>query len=97
MNRPICMPVLAILLLALLAGCASTDTSKVLTQTQQDLAPFTSTPLEIALTPEQVGQRRVAAQRLLAQPLQQADAVGLAWHNSPAPGEAAPAARSVRP
>ena len=84
MNRPARMPVLAILLLALLAGCASTDTSKVLTQTQQDLAPFTSAPLEIALTPEQVAQRRAAAQRLLAQPLQQADAVGLAWHNSPA-------------
>ena len=75
---------LVALLLALLAGCASTEPSKVLTQTQQDLAHFAPTPLELALTPEQVAQRRAAAQRLLEQPLQQADAVGLSLLNNPA-------------
>jgi len=83
MKRLAFCPVVVTLLL-LLAGCASTDTSKVLTQTQQDLATFTTAPLEIAFTPEQQTQRSAAAQRLLAQPLQQADAVGLAWLNSPA-------------
>ena len=75
---------LVALLLALLAGCASTEPSKVLTQTQRDLAHFAPTPLELALTPEQVAQRRAAAQRLLEQPLQQADAVGLSLLNNPA-------------
>jgi len=84
MNRPACKPIVATFLLVLLAGCATTDTSKVLTQTQQGLATFTTAPLDIALTTEQVAQRRDAAQRLLAQPLQQADAVGLALLNSPA-------------
>ena len=84
MNRPACKPIVVTFLLVLLAGCAITDTSKVLTQTQQDLATFTTAPLDIAFTTEQVAQRRAAAQRLLAQPLQQADAVGLALLNSPA-------------
>ena len=83
MKRLTFCPVVVTLLL-LLAGCASTDTTKMLTQTQQDLATFTTSPLEIAFTPEQQTQRSAAAQRLLAQPLQQADAVGLAWLNSPA-------------
>lgn len=84
MNRPACKPIVATFLLVLLAGCATTDTSKVLTQTQQDLASFTATPLQTATTPEQIAQTRAAAQRLLAQPLQQGDAVDLALLNSPA-------------
>lgn len=84
MNRPACKPIVATFLLVLLAGCASTDTAKLLTQTQQDLASFTATPLQTATTPEQIAQTRAAAQRLLAQPLQQGDAVDLALLNSPA-------------
>lgn len=84
MNRPACKPIVATFLLVLLAGCASTDTAKLLTQTQQDLASFTATPLQTASTPEQIAQTRAAAQRLLAQPLQQGDAVDLALLNSPA-------------
>lgn len=83
MKRRACTS-MALLGLLLVAGCASTDTTLVLQQTQQDLALFTTAPLEIAATPEQRAQRSAAAQRLLAQPLQQADAVGLAWLNSPA-------------
>lgn len=84
MNRPACKPIVATLLLVLLAGCASTDTAKLLTQTQQDLATFTTAPMDIAFTTEQVAPRRAAAQRLLGQPLQQADAVDLSLLNSPA-------------
>jgi len=84
MNRRVCSAIVMPLMLAYLAGCASVDTSKVLMQTQQDLAPFTATPLQISFTPEQAAQRSAAAQHLLEQPLQQADAVGLAWLNSPA-------------
>ena len=84
MNRRVCSAIVVPLMLAYLAGCASVDTSKVLMQTQQDLAPFTATPLQISFTPEQAAQRSAAAQHLLEQPLQQADAVGLAWLNSPA-------------
>lgn len=84
MNRPVCKPIVATFLLVLLAGCATTDTAKLLTQTQQDLASFTATPLQTATTPEQIAQTRAAAQRLLAQPLQQGDAVDLALLNSPA-------------
>ena len=74
----------ALLFVAVLAGCASVEPAKLLAPSQQDLAPFSSAPLQLATTAEQVAQRSSAAQRLLAQPLQQADAVGLAWHNSPA-------------
>ena len=84
MNRRVCSAIVVPLMLAYLAGCASVDTSKVLMQTQQDLAHFTATPLQISFTPEQAAQRSAAAQHLLEQPLQQADAVGLAWLNSPA-------------
>jgi len=84
MSRPALRTTLGALLLAVLAGCASTEPSKVLTQTQQDLAPLTAIALELAVTPAQVAQRSDAAQRLLEQPLQQADAVGLALLNSPA-------------
>ncbi len=84
MSRPALRATLSALLLAVVAGCASIEPSKVLTQTQQDLAHFGPTPLELALTPEQVAQRRAAAQRLLEQPLQQADAVGLSLLNNPA-------------
>jgi len=84
MNRRVCSAIVVPLMLAYLAGCASVDTSKVLMQMQQDLAPFTATPLQISFTPEQAAQRSAAAQQLLEQPLQQADAVGLAWLNSPA-------------
>ena len=84
MNRRVCSAIVVPLMLAYLAGCASVDTSKVLMQTQQDLAHFTATPLQISFTPEQAAQRSAAAQQLLEQPLQQADAVGLAWLNSPA-------------
>jgi len=84
MKRPAVSTIVATLLLALLAGCASIDTSKVLNQTQQDVARLTTTPLELAFTPEQAAQRSAAAQRLLEQPLQQGDAVALAWLNSPA-------------
>ena len=74
----------ALLFVAVLAGCASVEPAKLLAPSQQDLAPFSSAPLQLATTAEQVAQRSSAAQRLLEQPLQQADAVGLAWHNSPA-------------
>lgn len=84
MSRPALRATLSALLLAVVAGCASIEPSKVLTQTQQDLAHFGPTPLELALTPAQVAQRRAAAQRLLEQPLQQADAVGLSLLNNPA-------------
>ena len=65
MNRPACKPIVATFLLVLLAGCATTDTSKVLTQTQQDLATFTTAPLDIAFTTEQVAQRRAAKKERL--------------------------------
>jgi outer membrane protein TolC len=84
MSRPALRATLSALLLAVVAGCASIEPSKVLTQTQQELAHFGPTPLELALTPAQVAQRRAAAQRLLEQPLQQADAVGLSLLNNPA-------------
>ena len=74
----------ALLFVAVLAGCASVEPAKLLAPSQQDLAPFSRAPLQLATTAEQVTQRSSAAQRLLEQPLQQADAVGLAWHNSPA-------------
>ena len=84
MNWTALSTTVASLLLALLSGCASIDTSKVLNQTQQDVALLRTTPLQLASTPEQVAQRSAAAQRLLEQPLQQADAVALAGLNSPA-------------
>jgi len=84
MNWSALRPSVLTLLLALLSGCASIDTSKVLNQTQQDVALLRTTPLQLASTPEQVAQRSAAAQRLLKQPLQQADAVALASLNSPA-------------
>ena len=84
MNWSALRPSVLTLLLALLSACASIDTSKVLSQTQQDVAPLSNTLLQLASTPEQVAQRSAAALRLLEQPLQQADAVALAGLNSPA-------------
>jgi outer membrane protein TolC len=84
MKRLVARVAWALLFVAVLAGCASVEPAKLLAPSQQDLALFTSAPLQLAATAEQVAQRSSVAQRLLEQPLQQADAVGLAWHNSPA-------------
>lgn len=84
MKRHVLRFVLVPILIAMLAGCASVDPAKLWVPSQQDIAPFTDAPLQLAGTAEQVALRRAAVQRLLEQPLQQADAVGLAWNNSPA-------------
>ena len=61
----------ALLFVAVLAGCASVEPAKLLAPSQQDLAPFSRVPLQLATTAEQVAQRSSAAQRLLEQPLHQ--------------------------
>ncbi len=66
-----------------LSGCASLDFDATLARTNQDTASFTQGALRVAQTPAQVSERAQHASRLLAQPLQQSDAVQLALVNSP--------------
>ncbi len=75
---------LALPLALVLSGCASLDFEATLARTNQDTASFTQSALALAQTPAQASARAQQATRLLAQPLQQSEAVQLALVNSPA-------------
>ena len=74
----------ALPLALVLSGCASLDFEATLARTNQDTARFTQGAVALAQTPAQESARAQQASRLLAQPLQQSDAVQLALVNSPA-------------
>ena len=67
-----------------LSGCAGLDFEATLARTNQDTASFTDGAVALAQTPAQASERALQTTRLLAQPLQQSDAVQLALVNSPA-------------
>ena len=74
----------ALLAAALLAGCASVDIDRQLARANQDAAQFTGGQLELARSDAQHARRQAEADRLLAAPLGQAEAVQLALVSSPA-------------
>ena len=94
----------ALLVAAALAGCATVDIDQQLATTNQEAAAFTGGQLALARTDEQRAQQQAAADRLLAAPLGQPQAVQLALAGSPAVqaaiaqrwAEAATAAQSAR-
>ena len=67
-----------------LTACASLDFDAAVARTNQDAASLTQGSLALAQTAAQREARAAQAARLLAQPLNQADAVQLALVNSPA-------------
>ena len=67
-----------------LAGCATVDIDHQLATTNQDAAAFTGGQLTLVRTEEQRARQQAVADRLLAAPLNQADAVQLALAGSPA-------------
>ncbi len=69
---------------ALLAGCASIDPDHEIAQANDSQRAFTQGGLLLARDEAQRAARTQAADRLLARPLSQADAVQLALANSPA-------------
>ena len=74
----------ALPLALVLSGCASLDFEATLARTNQDTARFTQGAVALAQTSAQESARAQQASRLLAQPLQQSEAVQLALVNSPA-------------
>jgi outer membrane protein TolC len=68
----------------LLAGCAAVDVNQSLSRTHQDAAAFTNGKLSLAYTDADRTANEDAATRLLAQSLNQDQAVQLALLNSPA-------------
>lgn len=69
---------------ALLAGCASIDPDREVALANESQRAFTQGGLALARDDAQRAARAQAAERLLAQPLTQADAVQLALTHSPA-------------
>ena len=69
--------------LAVLAGCASVNLNQNIHRVNDEAGNFTGGQLALARTQDERDQRAQAAQALLAQPLEQKDAVQLALVNSP--------------
>ena len=69
---------------ALLAGCATVDVDQHVATANQDAAAFTAGQLALARTEDERTRQQAAAERLLAAPLGQPEAVQLALLNSPA-------------
>ncbi len=74
---------LSALVLILLAGCASVNPDQNIRRINDEAASFTGGNLALVRTQQERDERAKAAQTLLAQPLQQKDAVQLALVNSP--------------
>jgi outer membrane protein TolC len=68
----------------LLGGCASSNLADSLQQARRDTASFTQGNLQLAQTVAERAEQMERASKLLQNPLQQAEAVQLALHNSPA-------------
>ncbi len=71
-------------LLTLLSGCSSFSVDDTLARTREHTAGFTEGTLVLARTQQHSAELDRIAAQLLSQPLAQADAVRLAWVNSPA-------------
>lgn len=69
--------------LAVLTGCASVSLDQNINRVNDEAGSFTGGKLALARTLDERDQRAQAAQALLAQPLEQKDAVQLALVNSP--------------
>ncbi len=69
--------------LAVLTGCASVSLDQNINRVNDEAGSFTEGKLALARTLDERDQRAQAAQALLAQPLEQKDAVQLALVNSP--------------
>jgi len=70
--------------LLVLAGCATVDVDRHVAAANEEAAAFTGGQLALARTEAQRARQQAAADRLLAAPLGQAEAVQLALLNSPA-------------
>jgi len=74
---------MALLSMAIFAGCTSVDFNKSLSTTNQMAAGFTQGKLSLAQTDEQRAEMNRRAEELLQKPANQSDAVLLALANSP--------------